>query len=462
MLGRSKNEKGENKSQNPTIIDEVTMKHPNEAEQQKELSDMASILEQCTQQLSNLFYNDEIWFNVRKVADQNEELVQNIRATLDESQNAKEINDENQAYLLQVSQRRMLYDDFIGNSNEESSIYIKPEEVNNFKAAVQQLETMFLQQSSAQGLKAEVNTIAEGNVINTYISKLKDSLQKGYKIMAESCIDILKYYLTVGFNEINEFDELAVQQRLEYRHDFMNDTARKLINSIESYYNDLNGLRNIDAQYTYSTKLWNENKQKIEACPPEVKDILKNADIPEIAKQIKPGSPYRYMIYVVQYARTHLTNLNVLAYSIDSYLNTLSSLKADIHDLLYKMQEAYNDNGKKFDLNSHIEGMRQLKKQQIENANERNMLVKKRQALNDEVEGLVEAAAYDQEMMDNAAVGLRKVTKQIKIEQQNKKIIASILEAQKNKPASVPVSIPISVQKVENDDENNQQLLGAE
>ena len=250
MLGRSKNEKGENKSQNPTIIDEVTMKHPNEAEQQKELSDMASILEQCTQQLSNLFYNDEIWFNVRKVADQNEELVQNIRATLDESQNAKEINDENQAYLLQVSQRRMLYDDFIGNSNEESSIYIKPEEVNNFKAAVQQLETMFLQQSSAQGLKAEVNTIAEGNVINTYISKLKDSLQKGYKIMAESCIDILKYYLTVGFNEINEFDELAVQQRLEYRHDFMNDTARKLINSIESYYNDLNGLRNIDAQYT--------------------------------------------------------------------------------------------------------------------------------------------------------------------------------------------------------------------
>lgn len=295
------------------------------------------------------------------------------------------------------------YQQFIGADPETHIV-----DLNDYIRSIQVLQHAFKSNSAASAVAQGTDQL-EPFVID-FLSNLKNALERGWAMKANASLDMIKYIQSVGHCYQDYTDAEDRQKRTDTKIEFLNEVAKQLIETIDSYYDQINAYREAEKEYSKQLKeltLAYETYKR--ECPKEFRDTIDRLGQKNAMATLPPTHPARKYLTQIIGAREHLMKVMMLNMALEAASLNLITLRGGIDSLVFECKKAKNSSGKEFDFNQHMRVLRKIREDNIAAINEANDRTVKHLTFLDETQSLINEAANNRQLGDavqNAAMSL--------------------------------------------------------
>lgn len=375
--------------------------------------------------LENFEQDRDMFESMAQAAASYQRVLDELDKKIQELNNADENADteEIQKNLELLKERQELYfggviapaehDDTANNSSmkviQTSGTFILPDDVQEYIKAFKFLSDQFYQKDAAETLATGADRMID--FIKKITFEMKDAFVNGKKLKANTCIDLMKYILMIGYlepsGETDEDNEAIIQKRVE----FINQNGSALLSALDEYYKSLAQLDIWDSNRAAIYKETQQLRYKYEGLDEVTRTEIENIDFKHAIEKYPPGSEIRKYYDFFVLCDTKTTELMVAEVKIEQLLLFLTNLKSQIRQLLLDFRLAFTDNGRNFNPAKQLLAMEKSRTNCREEALKMQQFVIDSHELDEKTKSLLKSLAANAQLADTVADAAKNVNR---------------------------------------------------
>ncbi len=327
--------------------------------------------------LENFNDDHEMFDNMMDAAENYRNVLKAVEKKLEELKQAEEAGSDDEEKIRRsvelLQERQELYfggliksskDDSLADPEEmkvltKSGTFILPEDVQDYIEATKFLAGEFYKKDAASTVTTGADRLIDS--MKQIVSELKDAFVNGKKLKANSCIDLMKYIIVIGYSELGGSSEQENEEIVQNRIKFVNETGKALLASLDEYYKSL---RELDVWDTDRLNIYHETMEcraRYESLGEDIRRKIENVDFKNELEKYPPGSEIRKQYHFFLECDTKSTRLMRADVQIENLLFHLTTLKSQICELLVEFQLAFTDNGRRFNPAEQLRTMEKVR-----------------------------------------------------------------------------------------------------
>lgn len=419
------------------VVDATISSVDNNAQAQRQLSSTRELMLKFIKYYeANLMNNTVLDEKFRKIAEEDEKAMDQLNEMMDNAKNDRTLNPNYEKTFEEIKERARLYNGFqrLKKKNDDciyDNIYFLPEDKDRYVRAIHTIYSQFGGKSSSDAVLAGVDYFFR-NGLEKYVDQLADAMKTGRKLKANMCIDVFKYVIEVAFEPPVAFDEKQKQEIMDKRAEAIMQVARSLVESIDSYYKELEELAIDDGRLSDLKRNFIQVRDDMEAIPEDLCNQLMNMDLQHALNDLGQTALVKQYWNRVFEGKTLLTKSYAVDYAIQSRLVALSDLRNGITELLDEFRKSFIDRGPEFDYDTYYQNLLSIRTKNIAQSRRHYEQAIQVQKLNDATESLLHEAETMPGLGNAIAQGTNALFNQFKMDDENQRLRKVIAERRRD------------------------------